>query len=237
MVSWKDLIDHTLKGGGIGRETAMAFAAAGARRLVLIGRNDATLAQTEESLKASNNSTACLKFRADVADDKAMHEIAAEVGTWDVFILNAGHVPKPTSIASANLADYWESYEVCPSCFLMYPRITNSTVAQTNVKSVVIAATAFLPTANKTHASLIGVAAGALNFPPASTPGLSAYMTSKIAMVKTLEFLAAENPGLFVASVHPGMIDTGVFRKSGATPEMLPMDSGESLCIPSLKGI
>ncbi|CAF9939205.1 MAG: hypothetical protein ALECFALPRED_008038 [Alectoria fallacina] len=205
-------------GSGVGRETAMAFAAAGARRLVLIGRNDSTLAQTKESLKASNNSTTCLNFRADVADDKAMHEIAAEVGTWDVFILNAGHIPNPTSIASANLADYWESYE-------------------TNVKSVVIAATAFLPTANKTHASLIGVAAGALNFPPASTLGLSAYMTSKIAMVKTLEFLAAENPGLFVASVHPGMIDTGVFRKSGAKPEMLPMDSGEFMYMASLKGM
>lgn len=114
---------------------------------------------------------------------------------------------------------------------------SNSTIAQTNVKSVVIAATAFLPTANKTHASLIGVAAGALNFPPASTLGLSAYMTSKIAMVKTLEFLAAENPGLFVASVHPGMIDTGVFRKSGAKPEMLPMDSGEFMYMASLKGM
>ena len=218
----------------------MAFAAAGVKRLILIGRNDSTLAQTKESLKASSNSTACLSFRADVADDKVMHEIATEVGTWDIFILNAGHIPDPTSIASANLADYWKSYEVCtssPPMLPMYPRMSNRTIAQTNVKSVIIAATAFLPTANKTHASLLGVAAGALNFPPAGTPGLSAYMTSKIAMVKTLEFLAAENPGLFVASVHPGMIDTGVFRKSGAKPEMLPMDSGELISIPLLNSM
>ena len=79
---------------------------------------------------------------------------------------------------------------------------------------------------------MLGVTEGALVFPPAGTPGLSAYLTSKLAMVKTLEFLAAENPSIFVASVHPGMVDTGIFRKSGAKPEMLPMDSGEFFDIP-----
>ena len=78
---------------------------------------------------------------------------------------------------------------------------------------------------------MLGVTAGALVFPPASTPGLSAYLTSKMAMVKTLEFLAMENPSVFVASVHPGMVDTGLFRKSGAKPEMMPMDSGEFVYI------
>lgn len=72
---------------------------------------------------------------------------------------------------------------------------------------------------------MLGVTAGALCFPPASTPGLSAYLTSKMAMSKILEFLAVENPSLFVASVHPGMVDTEIFQKSGAKPEMLPMDS------------
>lgn len=109
--------------------------------------------------------------------------------------------------------------------------MTNNTLAQTNVKSVIIAAATFFPTANKTHATMLGVTAGALVFPPASMPGLSAYLTSKMAMVKTLEFLAMENPSVFVASVHPGMVDTGLFRKSGAKPEMVPMDSGEFVYI------
>lgn len=95
------------------------------------------------------------------------------------------------------------------------------------MRSIIVAATAFLPCANKVHATMLGVTAGALVFPPAGTPGLSAYLTSKIAAAKTLEYLAAENPSVFVASVHPGMIDTEIFRKSGATPEMLPMDSGK----------
>ena len=169
-----------------------------------------------------------------------MHHIAAEVGAWDVFILNAGHIASPASITSADLSDYWKTYEVCPSIetllFCPYLAInvsqTNHALIQTNVKSVVTAANAFLPTANKTHATMLGVIAGALVFPPASTPGLSAYLISKMAAVKTLEFLAVENPGVFIASVHPGMVDTGLFRKSGAAPEMLPMDSGEHFSLP-----
>ena len=78
---------------------------------------------------------------------------------------------------------------------------------------------------------MLGVTTGALVFPPVGTPGLSAglsaYLTSKLAAVKTLEFLVAENPNIFVASVHPGIVDIGMFRKSGAKPETLPMDSGE----------
>jgi hypothetical protein len=57
--------------------------------------------------------------------------------------------------------------------------------------------------------------------------GISGYLTSKLAQIKTLEFLAAENPKLFVCSVHPGMIETSIFLKSGATPDALPMDTGQ----------
>ncbi|KAL9027761.1 MAG: hypothetical protein Q9196_003765 [Gyalolechia fulgens] len=193
-------------GGAIGRETAKAFAIAGAERLVLIGRTDATLRQTKEYVEGIENSTACLAFTADVRDEKAMEKIAAEVGTWDVLILNAGYMPKPGPIASADISEYWAAYE-------------------TNVLSIVIAAVAFLPRAHKVHATILGVIAGALVFPPTRTPGLSAYLTSKVAATKTLEFLAAENPSVFVASVHPGMIDTEIVRKSGAKPELLPLDS------------
>jgi NAD(P)-dependent dehydrogenase (short-subunit alcohol dehydrogenase family) len=56
-------------------------------------------------------------------------------------------------------------------------------------------------------------------------PGLSAYQSSKLAQTMFLEFVAAENPSVFVASVHPGMVDTYTFRRSDATFDMLPMDT------------
>lgn len=65
--------------------------------------------------------------------------------------------------------------------------------------------------------------------------GLSAYQNSKLAMVKTMEYLSLENPNIFCSAVHPGMVDTGIFRKSGATPDMLPMDTRKFIpLIPSL---
>ncbi|KAL8896132.1 MAG: hypothetical protein Q9192_003244 [Flavoplaca navasiana] len=68
--------------------------------------------------------------------------------------------------------------------------------------------------------------------PPAMLGGVSAYIGSKTAQVKLLEFAAAEHPNIFVAAVHPGMVDTAMFRKSGAQPESVPMDNaGQDLLL------
>ncbi|KAL8900592.1 MAG: hypothetical protein Q9192_000979 [Flavoplaca navasiana] len=99
-------------GTGIGRETAVAFAMAGARRLILIGRTESTLSQTRASVQNHSSTITCLVFEADVTNERAMGKIAVEVGTWDILILNAGHLANPTPVASATLADYWASYEV-----------------------------------------------------------------------------------------------------------------------------
>ena len=81
-----------------------------------------------------------------------------------------------------------------------------------------------LPTANP-HAAIVGVTSGMSGLPSTMLPGLSGYISSKLAAVKLLEFLAAENPNVFVASLHPGMVETDIFNKSGAKKEMLPMDT------------
>jgi len=41
-----------------------------------------------------------------------MEKVAQSVGTWDVLILNAGHLSAPAPIAKAPLDDYWKNYEV-----------------------------------------------------------------------------------------------------------------------------
>jgi NAD(P)-dependent dehydrogenase (short-subunit alcohol dehydrogenase family) len=97
-----------------------------------------------------------------------------------------------------------------------------------------IAAKAFLPTANPAHAAIIGLTSGFMTLPPPALPGVSAYMSSKLAQVRVLEFLAAENPNIFVASVHPGLVETAVFKASGAKAENLPMDTGSHSLFPRL---
>jgi len=125
-----------------------------------------------------------------------------------VLVLNAGYISGPAPISKAPLDDYWKNYE-------------------TNVKSIVILAKAFFPSANPARAAVLAVTAGAIVLPTKQVIGLSGYLCSKLAQIKTLEFLAAENPNMFFSSVHPGMIETDIFLKSGATPDMLPMDTAK----------
>ena len=60
---------------------------------------------------------------------------------------------------------------------------------------------------------------------PVSSPivmGMSAYNCSKIAQVRLLEYVSAENPDLFVVSVHPGVIDTDMLKSSGILAKLDP---------------
>lgn len=145
-------------------------------------------------------------YPASVTNEIQVGDIASKVRAWDVLILNAAHLLTPSTIVGAKLNDWWTQYEV-------------------SVKAVVVVAQAFVPSA-KPGAALYGITAGALVMPPSLAPGCSAYLTAKTAQIKVLEYLASEHPELFVVSVHPGMIETDVFRSSGADPQMLPMDTG-----------
>lgn len=190
---------------------------------MLIGRSKSTLAETQQLLPSSCK---CSVLPTDVTDQAGMEKVAHTVGIWDVLILNAGYISTPAPVAKAPLDDYWKNYEVR----LIQTIIESTTTAdrfQVNVKSIVIAAKAFFPTANPTRAAVLGNTAGAICLPTKQVVGLSGYLASKLAQIKTLEFLAAENPNIFVCSVHPGMVETKIFLKAGATPDMVPMDTGQ----------
>jgi NAD(P)-dependent dehydrogenase (short-subunit alcohol dehydrogenase family) len=85
----------------------------------------------------------------------------------------------------------------------------------------------FLPTANPKHAAVLGLTTGTTALPTAMLPGLSAYISAKLALTKFIEFVAVENPHIFAATVHPGMVETAIFTKSGAKADALPMDKGK----------
>ncbi|KAL9111037.1 MAG: hypothetical protein Q9227_004470 [Pyrenula ochraceoflavens] len=110
--------------------------------------------------------------------------------------MNAGYLPAPGPAIETDLDEYWKSYE-------------------TNVKSLVVSAKAFFPTANPVRAAALASVAGALVFPTKTVVGLSGYLVAKLAAIKAIEFLAVENPNIFCTAVHPGMVDTDIFRKSG----------------------
>ena len=73
----------------------------------------------------------------------------------------------------------------------------------------------FLPS-KKAGGTIIGFSTGAALL-PATTPFLakaSSYSTSKLALSRFYEFLAAENPDLNVFVIHPGVVETAMYVKS-----------------------
>ena len=107
-------------------------------------------------------------------------------------------------------------------------KLTKYLPGKTNLKGSFIAVKALLPTANPTHSTVIGYSA-AITFPAAMLKGLSAYGISKLTIVKLMEYIAAENPSVFAAALHPGMVETEIFKESGTDPTAVPIDSGTCL--------
>ncbi|KAI1357616.1 hypothetical protein F5Y08DRAFT_323887 [Xylaria arbuscula] len=192
-------------GSGIGRETALAFAAAGASRVALLGRTEASLEETASKIKEIGRCSPMIQV-ADVTDENELQKAAASIGKWHVLVLCSGWCPAPSSLISSEIDDWWKGYEV-------------------NVKGTFLTAKTFLPTAYHSNAAFLAVVSDISVMPATHLPGLSSYISSNLSQAKIFEFLAAEHPDIFVATMHPGMIDTDNFRRTGATAENLPMDN------------
>ena len=99
-------------GAGIGRETAKAYAEAGAAHVAILGRTPKTLSETQDIIQGEGRKTKVTTHIADVADEDAVRKAAKEIGPWDILILNAGVVAKPVRIEEAELGEWWRVYEV-----------------------------------------------------------------------------------------------------------------------------
>ncbi|CEL10647.1 hypothetical protein ASPCAL13763 [Aspergillus calidoustus] len=189
--------------GGVGRATAISFDRAGASKIVLLGRDEAKLQETQEALSCSST-----VHSVAVTDEQGLRDVAAAVGAWDVLILAAGYLSAKNTLKDADTDEWWRSFE-------------------TNVKGTMVTSKVFLPTANPNRAAIVGLTSGPLVFPPSAVIGASSYFASKLALIKVIEFLAAENPNVFATALHPGMVDTPVLRKFGTDPKDLPVDKAE----------
>ncbi|KAI4170498.1 MAG: hypothetical protein LQ346_008850, partial [Caloplaca aetnensis] len=185
-------------GAGIGREIAKAYAEAGAAQVALLGRTQKSLDETKSIINKQSPDTQVTIHVADVADEVAVGNAARDLTGWEILILNAGVLAQPSTIVEAKLADWWRVYE-------------------TNVKGVVTCIQAFIHTRNPSPSvptSIIGINAAMVHMPAGVGPatGSSAYTSSKMAQLKVMEYLAAEQPDIFVASVHPGVVETPMTR-------------------------
>jgi len=199
-------------GQGIGRETVDAYAQAGATTFHILGRTQRTLEETKNIIEKKYHNVQVTVHVADISDKNAVEKAAKSIGTWDVLAANAGYLPEPTLITE-NPEDWWKAFEI-------------------NVKGSLNLAVSFLPS-KKAGGTMIGYSSGAALLPP-STPILakaSAYSTSKIALARFYEFVAAENPDLNVFVIHPGVVETAMYVKSQM--EQIGLEASDKIQLPA----
>ncbi|KAA1472423.1 NAD-P-binding protein [Dentipellis sp. KUC8613] len=184
---------------GIGEETALAYARAGAS-LVLTARNQKTLDAVKDAILKEVPGAQILTVPMDVksvkAVDAAMSAAIERFGKLDICIANAGTSGVwNKTFAEQDPDDWWDVMEV-------------------NIRGTFHVARAATPHLLKTKGYLVVMSSVAAQM---LWPKGSAYGISKHALGRFVEFCALEHPEMKTFSVHPGGIKT---QTSMLNPEL-----------------
>ncbi|KAH9963678.1 NAD-P-binding protein [Russula compacta] len=175
---------------GIGLETAVHFARAGAS-LTIVARKQEALDASRNTILREQPSAQVLTFPADVRDVKKTAEaIAATVahyGRLDVLVANAAILrPSSQPFASEDPTEWWQLFEV-------------------NIRGTYNFVHFAVPELQKTKGRIVIVSSAAAQL---RIPFTSDYCTSKHALLRFAEFISIEYPEIKTFSVHPGVVAT-----------------------------
>ncbi|KAF4954321.1 hypothetical protein FGADI_5344 [Fusarium gaditjirri] len=182
-------------GTGIGQATGVAFAQAGAKSISIVGRRLGCLETAAKAIQAANPSTQVLFETGDVTKfesiSTALKNIVDTLGKIDIFIANAGMLPKAGPVYGYDEAQLRQGFEV-------------------NVIGIFNSLQAFPPLAAPA-AKVIYTGSGISHWAPmAEVPGVFSYAAAKAAALKMVDYFAFENPHIHVVSIQPGIIATGI---------------------------
>ncbi|HTR88165.1 MAG TPA: SDR family oxidoreductase [Reyranella sp.] len=174
---------------GIGRASALALAAEGARVIVHYGRAAAEADAVVAEIRAKGGQADAVG--ADLESPDGAHLLAAQVrnligGRLDILVANAG-VAKAATLEAATVADFDRLFAV-------------------NVRAPYFLVQQLLPVLGESSSVIFTGSLAART----AVPGLSAYAATKGALATLVTHLAAElgGRGIRVNAVAPGVIDT-----------------------------
>lgn len=183
---------------GLGRAMVLAFAAAGASKIAAGARGDTASLKDAVASSARTNGHAepqFLPLALDVADEDsvgaAADAIRAEFGRLDVVINNAGVLGSFGKVGDTDPGQWWRVFQV-------------------NLLGPYLVSRAMVPLLRQSeHSYVIHVASVGAHL---VNPALSAYQTSKMALVRFSQLLQREysDDGVTSFSVHPGNCQTDI---------------------------
>ncbi|ETS82152.1 hypothetical protein PFICI_07154 [Pestalotiopsis fici W106-1] len=181
---------------GIGRATALSYAAAGCSKIAIAARSD--LSSIEKELKEAAGpqwpAPQVLSLKVDVTSEDSVRAAAETVtrefgGALDVLINNAGYLEDWKPLADSDPTEWWKTWDI-------------------NIKGTYLCSKYFIPLLLKGNLKtniLTSSYGGIVHW-----PGASGYQTTKFAVCRLAEFINSEysDQGLVCFAIHPGSVMT-----------------------------
>ncbi|EXJ80500.1 hypothetical protein A1O1_08645 [Capronia coronata CBS 617.96] len=188
-------------GSGVGKVIALAFAQAQAANIIIFCRTMSTLTKAKASIEeaAPDSPSKIHVFEADMTRpsdlQKMFSSIKSTIGPVDVLVNSAAHLADKARVFEGDIDDWWLSFQI-------------------NVNGSYLLTRAFIqalpPSGEGVLLNLTSVCGHG-----GSMMGFSSYNASKAAFTRVLETLHHEMPKLRVMSIHPGVYDSVMRRRSG----------------------
>ena len=192
-------------GRGIGRSIAIAFAQAGANRLILTARTATQLDAVANEVNAVSNDIEVMRIPTDVSNESQVATLFQTIqGKVDILINNAGTAESYRPLAEADTTEWWSTWEV-------------------NVKGIYLTTTYFLRKYGSMGTIINTSSMGSIG----TTPGFSAYQPGKTAVNRITDFIHSEYTNVRAFAFHPGGVKTELARKVPESMQQYFIDAPE----------
>ncbi|KAI5457557.1 hypothetical protein BGZ63DRAFT_433987 [Mariannaea sp. PMI_226] len=192
-------------GHGMGIDMCRSFAGCNSANIIIVGRTEARLKASAEKLASEFPATRFTPITADISSKDDIKRIFEKLEiSPDVLVNNAGYMPNPEKFQDADIDEWWSGFTI-------------------NVFGTVLVSQTYLKHREAMKASQNIIKPGVIitiNTIAAYSfdlPRLSAYSSSKAALVRWLELASFDVPrdvARFI-SVHPGSVATDMGHKAG----------------------
>jgi NAD(P)-dependent dehydrogenase (short-subunit alcohol dehydrogenase family) len=173
-------------GRGIGRAITIAFAHAGASRLILTARTTSQLETVANEAKAVSNKIQIIQMETDVTNESQVETLFREIpGDVDILVNNAGYLEHNIPLAQTDTTEWWHTWEV-------------------NIKGTYLFTAYFLKNYRGTGTIINTSSIGSI----LTSPGFSAYQPGKTAINRITDFIHMEYPNVRAFAYHPGGVKT-----------------------------